>query len=317
MPQVTVAIPAYRPQFLGQAIASVLAQTFDDYELLISDDAPDGTVKAVVARFADPRIRVIEGPRQGLVPNSMRLWEDARADLLKFVYDDDFLLPFALADLQAALAAQPDANYAFCQRHWVDTSGRITSSPKPLQRDSVTLIQGADVARALVGTMSNPLGEPTCLLIRRSRFDGPDCLGSFAGLPIRHMVDVAFFLNAAARGPCLGLPSFGAAFRRHPDQATSDQAAPAFSLAILEWEIFLRGAVSGGLVPAASALAILPRLEDAYRRFAPQFPELEGFLAGLPTLRTALEDEAADLVTDGFRDLVSDAHAAIAARRSI
>lgn len=52
MPEVTVAIPAYKPAHLSQAIASVLAQTFTDYELLISDDCPDDSVRAVVAQFS-------------------------------------------------------------------------------------------------------------------------------------------------------------------------------------------------------------------------------------------------------------------------
>src|SRR5438067_1788219 len=125
MTSVTVAIPAYKAPHLGQAIASVLAQTHTDFELLISDDCPDGSARRVVERFSDPRIRVIEGPRRGLVANSVHLWENAACDLLKFVYDDDFLLPFAVADLVNLIGRDRRATYAFCARYIVDDAGRI------------------------------------------------------------------------------------------------------------------------------------------------------------------------------------------------
>jgi cellulose synthase/poly-beta-1,6-N-acetylglucosamine synthase-like glycosyltransferase len=52
MPRVSVLIPAYKPRHLSQAIASVLAQTFDDYELLLSDDDPGGAVAPPLTRVA-------------------------------------------------------------------------------------------------------------------------------------------------------------------------------------------------------------------------------------------------------------------------
>ena len=45
-----------------------------------------------------------------------------------------------------------------------------------------------------------------------------------------------------------GTPKFGAAFRRHANQATSLRQAPGFSYAAMEWELFVRAGVTLGLV---------------------------------------------------------------------
>ena len=56
--KVSVLMPVYRPdsRFLREAIASVLAQTFGDFEFLILDDCPADDRSQVVAEFSDPRI---------------------------------------------------------------------------------------------------------------------------------------------------------------------------------------------------------------------------------------------------------------------
>ena len=53
----TIAIPAYKSKFLGEAIKSCLSQTYSNFELLIVDDASPEVLKSVVDRFHDDRIR--------------------------------------------------------------------------------------------------------------------------------------------------------------------------------------------------------------------------------------------------------------------
>lgn len=301
MPQISVAIPAYKTPHLGQAIASVLAQTFTDYELLISDDCPDGQVKAVVEQFSDPRIRLIEGPRRGLVPNSVRLWEAASADLLKFVYDDDFLLPFCLAELAKPLQADPELTFTFCFRHLVDEAGAIVRSPEPFANKTATRFERNVMPEHMAGKIRNPIGEPTNILIRRSAFADASCLDAFCGIPIRHMIDVAFYLNAAQRGACVGVPGFHAAFRRHDTQVSRRRTAPAFSAGVFEWEVFVRGAVQLGLVTPEVALRGLPELERAYRLFEAPFPELTHRKERLPALKARLEAGETQVADDEFK----------------
>jgi glycosyltransferase involved in cell wall biosynthesis len=314
MSRITVGIPAYKATYLSQAIASVLAQTLTDFELLISDDCPDGSVRAVVAQFADPRIRVIEGPRQGLVPNSRHIWDQASCDLLKFVYDDDFLLPFALAELSNALSADPSYTYAFSFRHNVDAAGRILSSPEPFASKAATRFEAPIIATHIISKIRNPVGEPSNILIRRSAFPDSSCLAAYCGIPIRHLIDVAFYMNAARRGPCVGTPAFHAAFRKHPEQVSMLRKAPAFSAGLYEWEICMRGAVQSGLLPPATAAAGLTELTRAYTLFQEGYPELVQFRSKLPALRALLEAGETQVLTDEFYADLRSAEALIAAR---
>lgn len=300
MPQMSVAIPAYKPQHLSQAIASVLSQTFEDYELLISDDCHDGHVRAVVEQFRDPRIRLIKGPQRGLVPNSVRLWDAASTDLLKFVFDDDFLLPFCLAALAAPMLKDPALPFAFNFRHIVDEKGVIVESPEIFTRKSPVRFEKHVMPMYMLSNLRNPIGEPSNIIIRRSAFPDASCLGQFCGIPIRHMIDVAFYLNAAQRGDCVGVPEFHSAFRRHDSQVSSRREAPAFSAGLYEWEVFTRGSVQLGLITHEVALKALPILERAYRSSEASFPELAHRRGRLPELRIRLEAGETDLVDDQF-----------------
>jgi len=56
-PKVTVVIPVYnRDQYVGEAIKSILAQTFTDFELLVIDDGSTDSSREVVRAYHDPRI---------------------------------------------------------------------------------------------------------------------------------------------------------------------------------------------------------------------------------------------------------------------
>src|SRR5213592_2884730 len=71
MPRVTVFIPTYnRAGLLPHAIAGVLAQTYDDFRLVVSDNASDDETPDVVASLDDPRLEYVRQPEDDLVyPN--------------------------------------------------------------------------------------------------------------------------------------------------------------------------------------------------------------------------------------------------------
>jgi glycosyltransferase involved in cell wall biosynthesis len=310
-PLVTIGIPAYRGQFLSQCIASALTQTFSDFEILISDDSVDGSVARVVSAFGDERIRLIEGPRAGLIENSIHIWENARGAFLKYLYDDDFLMPFSVASLLAALTEHEDAPFAFARRHIVDAAGAITQSPTMFSAERQVVIMPKTALHQIISKKTNPFGEPTNILIRLAAFDGPSCLKFYCGVPIRHMLDVAFYLDACPRGPSIGVPAYLAVFRKHQDQVTSDLKAPAFSAGIFEWELFIRGAVHSAQVEPSVGLEPLTLLGGIYAHYARDFPELETFAAGLPDLRRRLENNETEVLDAGFLQVFAAANTII------
>lgn len=114
MPMVSVLVSVYNMQnTLGWAIRSVLAQTYQNWELWIGDDASDdGTVREALA-MKDPRIHLLEGnTNRGKASMMNRLLEQATGRYIMELDGDDWLPPDALRELVAAMEAVPLAGIA-------------------------------------------------------------------------------------------------------------------------------------------------------------------------------------------------------------
>ena len=95
MPRVTVFIPTYnRARLLPEAIKSVLAQTYDDFKLVVSDNASDDSTPQVVASFDDPRLEYVHQPENlGLLGNHNWFLERLDTEYALILPDDDLVYP--------------------------------------------------------------------------------------------------------------------------------------------------------------------------------------------------------------------------------
>jgi hypothetical protein len=111
-PLVSVGIPAYnRPESMERAVRSVLEQTHEDLEVIVSDDAStDPGVARVGERLAeeDPRVRYVRQPRNlGHDRNYQHVLELASGRHFMWLSDDDWLDPAYVERCLAALEADP------------------------------------------------------------------------------------------------------------------------------------------------------------------------------------------------------------------
>jgi glycosyltransferase involved in cell wall biosynthesis len=100
VPRTSFIIPTYnRIRLLPRAVESILAQTEQDFEILIIDDASsDGTEAMVKERFPDPRIRYVRLEENTGADNARNHGLDlARGDVVAFLDSDDEILPNALS----------------------------------------------------------------------------------------------------------------------------------------------------------------------------------------------------------------------------
>lgn len=98
-PRVTVFIPVHnRQHYITTAVDSILAQTFEDFELLIVDDGSTDATLDVLARYQDPRLRVESNPRNlGIPATRNRGLELARGEYIALLDSDDISWPNRLA----------------------------------------------------------------------------------------------------------------------------------------------------------------------------------------------------------------------------
>ncbi|WP_426208420.1 glycosyltransferase family 2 protein [Massilia sp. TWP1-3-3] len=109
LPRVSVVLPTFnRAALLQDTVASILAQTFGDFELIIVDNlSADGT-QAYVNGLADPRVRYLRHANHGVIAvNRNHGIAHARAGLIALCDDDDLWLPTKLAQQIEALDADP------------------------------------------------------------------------------------------------------------------------------------------------------------------------------------------------------------------
>lgn len=121
MPRVSIVMPAYRAEaFLQEAIRSVIAQTFTDWELIIVDDGSPDNTAAVAAFWAanDPRIRLIRhGQRLGAAQSRNRAIAASSGELIAFLDADDIAYPQRIEKQVACLQNRPQTGMV---AHWLD-----------------------------------------------------------------------------------------------------------------------------------------------------------------------------------------------------
>lgn len=95
VPRVSICIPTYnRADMVGCAIASALAQTYQDIEVVVVDNASTDNIEEVVASFDDPRLRFVKNEENlGLFGNFNRCIEVARGEFLHILHSDDYIDP--------------------------------------------------------------------------------------------------------------------------------------------------------------------------------------------------------------------------------
>ena len=133
---VSVILPTYnRAAQVGQAIASVVAQSHRAWELIVVDDASTDDTCAVVRSFADPRIFLVRLPfncGSPMRPRNVGL-QLARGDYVAYIDDDNTWRPQHLERLLAAVAAHPGAVGAYAGKAHHLPDGSVEEICRPDQ----------------------------------------------------------------------------------------------------------------------------------------------------------------------------------------
>jgi glycosyltransferase involved in cell wall biosynthesis len=135
MPKVSICIPTYkRPDLLKVAVDSCLVQTFQDFEIVISDDSPDTRTEEMVGNISSKHlIRYVHNvPGFGQARNVNQLFSLATGEFLVLLHDDNFLMPSALEDLLKPLQENPTVVASFGKDYLAANDGAILYSESEL-----------------------------------------------------------------------------------------------------------------------------------------------------------------------------------------
>ena len=147
VPTLTVGLPVFNGErYLSESLDALLAQTYSDFELIISDNASTDTTPEICRTYAerDERIRVIRQPQNiGAGPNHNFLPLQARGKYFKWVSHDDLYHPQLLQRCVEVLDTHPEYVLAHAWDALVDDHGAVievtpytmlTDSPSPRVR---------------------------------------------------------------------------------------------------------------------------------------------------------------------------------------
>jgi glycosyltransferase involved in cell wall biosynthesis len=231
--KISIVVPLFESErFLGEAIESVLAQTYADWELLLVDDGSTDASAAIAAGYAarDARISCLAHPgheRRGNAEARNLGIAHAGGGYVAFLDADDVWLPRKLEQQTAILAAHPDAAMVYgLSQWWYSWTGHGEDLERdfvhPLGVQAAVLLEPPSLLRPFFVLQEAAIPNPSSIMLRRSAFQE---LGGFEHSFRGVYVDQAFYAKVLSRAAVVASDECWDRYRQHPDSITTRIAA--------------------------------------------------------------------------------------------
>ena len=238
-PLVSVLIPAYnKPEYLREALDSVLAQTYSNIEILIGDDSTNEDVKNMIQPYLEkyPQIQYFYhgGPlgNRGR-ENILFLLNHCHGEFVNFLLHDDLFYPKKISRMMAYFAQDLNCeiNLVTSARNLINEDSEVVERKNPWQPHRDEILNCNEVGRKILFMLSNFIGELSTVLFRKRAlaFINPKTggkmfsTGCFCGIAGSVYGDLDAWLNILSKGGrCVFISECLSAFRLHGDQNTYD-----------------------------------------------------------------------------------------------
>jgi glycosyltransferase involved in cell wall biosynthesis len=210
-PAVSVMMPVYNTErYLAEAVESILAQTFADFELIVIDDGSTDGSGAILERYAarDGRIRPTRRPGRGTTPTRNEILAQARGEFCAVMDSDDVALPGRLERQVAYLRAHPECVAVGSRVLLIDPDGApLRTMVRHMTHEEIDAVH-------MGGATGSAICHPTTMLRRAAL----EAVGGY-----RDEYDLAedydLYLRLAEVGRLANLPEVLLKYRRHPQAA--------------------------------------------------------------------------------------------------
>ncbi|WP_115944529.1 glycosyltransferase family 2 protein [Amycolatopsis thermalba] len=211
-PRLSIGLPVYNgEEYLAESLEALLGQTYEDFELIISDNASTDGTADICRRFAkqDSRIRFIPLAKNiGAAPNHNFVFREARGELFKWASHDDLYGRDLLRRCVDALDEHPEVVLAHAGTAIIDGPGGVT----------------APFEYRLATDSPHPPARFRALLFADGGDDFYGVIRSAALRRVRphdsyHHADRTFVADIALQGPFHQVPELLYFRRDHPDRA--------------------------------------------------------------------------------------------------
>jgi glycosyltransferase involved in cell wall biosynthesis len=236
LPLVSVLIPTHnRPHFLKIALESVLAQTYRNIEIIVSDNSDDEVSMEMMLAYLNvhTNIHYSRVPGYSARDNSRNCMDLAKGDFINYLMDDDVFNPNKISRMMEAILLNEQIGLVTSFRQLIDENGTqippLPGTDRLFEGD--THIEGPSFARMILNNGKNLIGEPTTVLFRKTAIN--QYFGWFGQEEYVTLSDVATWLNIMSKFNCVYLPEALSYFRIHGGQ---DQKRESIGLlSNIEW----------------------------------------------------------------------------------
>ena len=288
----TVAMSVFdNAPYLDSAIASIVAQSFADFEFLIVNDGSRDSSGAIIDSHAarDSRIRAIHQPNRGLIASLNRIIDEARAPLIARMDGDDIALPERFATQLAFLDTNPEIGVLGTGCTCIDESGNRSAH----KFDNVTSPE------AILDDLKN--GPPLCHPSVVMRTDAVRAVGGYHRA-YRHCEDYDLWLRLSERVPMANLPDRLLLYRQSASQVSNRHVVTQKIGAAIAWEAHVER--QSGRADPTEGLDELPplaELDHLFGRAGVEAAVREKVALGLVYSPVALKGPGFDLILDHVR----------------
>jgi glycosyltransferase involved in cell wall biosynthesis len=181
MPTVSVVVPNYNhARFLRKRLDSILAQTYQDFELILLDDCSTDDSREILRGYAShPDVRPEFNDANSGSP--FKQWNKgvrlARGKYVWIAESDDYAEPRLLERLTAALDADPNVTFAYCRSRCVTEDGRLghfadyhLRDPNPNRWTVDSCVDGRDLCREYFAWYT-PIANASAVVFRKGAYD--------------------------------------------------------------------------------------------------------------------------------------------------
>ena len=203
-PRVSVLMPVFNTaRYLGEALESISAQTFGDFELIVVDDGSNDGSSRILEQFAvrERRMRLITRENRGLIASRNELLAAGRGELLAWMDSDDSSLPDRLARQVEAFSNDSGLACLGTSAQCIDPDGKYLKIERwPTDPEQILIDQQAGGAMRFPTTMM--------------RRDAAMRVGGFRE-PFKIGEDFDFLLRLSQYGRMSNLPHVLYLYRQH------------------------------------------------------------------------------------------------------
>jgi len=212
-PLVTIAIPTYNRanSYLGQTLQSALSQTYQNIEIIVSDNCSSDNTEMVVKSFSDPRIRYFKQAKNiGPNNNFNFCLEQAKGDYFLLLQDDD------LIDSDFVEVCMRAANYN-TDIGIIRTGTRVIDSNGTVLYESPNMVGGLAIEDFFRGWFAGKTSWYLCSTLFNTKR-----LREIGGFQSKHQLvqDGMAIVQLAAKFGRVDVREVKASFRKHPSEMT-------------------------------------------------------------------------------------------------